>query len=162
MRTVTTIVFCFIALPWLTAQDDVKPRGHWVAVAYDQNGIRAPADIAKKMKITIFDDKIIIKPRIVVQYKPIFDSGKKNVDVVFSIEADKSDEVAYKLDQAKGRIDLVWRGERGDTKTTRGLYLLEGDELKICFALADKNRPKSFPDNPKTGLVRMVLKRATK
>ena len=35
------------------------------------------------------------------------------------MEADKSDEAVYKLDATKGRIDLVWKGPRGETKTTK-------------------------------------------
>ena len=31
------------------------------------------------------------------------------------------------------------------------------DTLKICFSLGNKKRPKQFPDQPKTGVVRMVL-----
>lgn len=37
--------------------------------------------------------------------------------------------------------------------------MLGGDTLRICFALAEQNRPKKFPDEPKSGLVRLVLKR---
>lgn len=163
MRIFSVTVFCLLALPLLWASQDQpgKLQGVWTAVEYDQNGVRPPAEIAVKMKVAIIGAKIVIKPRIVAQYKPVL-SGDKKVEVVFTVEADKSDEVTYKLEPEKGRIDLVWRGQRGETKTTKGVYLLEDDTLKICFALADKNRPKKFPDAPKTGLVRMVLKREVK
>jgi uncharacterized protein (TIGR03067 family) len=162
MRMLSVAVFCLLAFGLVWADQDVpaKMQGTWVAVEYDQNGARPGDDIAQKLRVTIQGDKLVIKPRVVAQYKPA-SAGEKKVEVVFTLEADKSDEVVFKLDQAKGRMDLLWKCARGETKTTKGLYQLEDDTLKICFAVADKNRPKKFPDGPKTGLVRMVLKRAT-
>ena len=162
MRLAITLALFIIALACShAAQDALRPTGTWSVIDYDQNGVRPPADIVKQMKVVVQAERIIIKPRIVAQYKPVFD-GTKKADVTFTVEADKSEEATYKLDQAKGRIDLVWRGPRGETKTTLGIYELDADALKICFALPDKNRPKKFPDNPKTGVVRMVLKREAK
>jgi uncharacterized protein (TIGR03067 family) len=143
------------------AQDALRPTGTWTVIDYDQNGVRPPAEIIKQMRVVVQAERIIIKPRIVAQYKPVFD-GTKKAEVSFTVEADKTEEATYKLDPAKGRIDLVWRGPRGETKTTLGIYELEDDALKICFALPGKNRPKKFPDNPKSGVVRMVLKREPK
>lgn len=163
MRILSLAVFCIIAVPlvWANQDQPVKLQGMWTAVEYDQNGTPAPDAIARKMKIKIDGEKIVIQPRIVASYKPLI-GGDKKVEVSFTVEADKNDEVAYKLDIPKGRIDLVWKVPRGDTKTTKGVFHLEDDTLKICFALPDKNRPKKFPDAPKTGLVRMVLKRDAK
>ncbi len=151
------------ALACASAELDMpRTGGTWTVAEYDQNGAALPADIVKKMKVTIADDRIVIKPRVVVQYQPIFDAAKKNVEVVFNVEADKSDEAGVKFDAPKQRIDLVWRGARGESKTMPGMYVLEDDTLKICFALAGKNRPKKFPEAPKVGLVRMVLQRPEK
>ena len=161
MRILTTIAFSLALLPllWADQNQPVKLQGAWAVLHYDQNGVRTPDEITAKMRVTIDEGKLVIKPRVVAQYKPVI--GAKS-EVVFTIEADKSDEITYKLEPDKGRIDLVWRGPRGDTKTTKGLYHLEDDTLKICFALVDKNRPKKFPDNPKAGVVRLVLQRADK
>jgi len=162
MRILSASVYCFLALPMLWAhQEPAKIHGTWVAVEYDQNGIKPPDAITAKMKVAIKGDKLTIGPRIVAEYKPVLSSDKK-VEVVFSIDGNKSEEVTYKLEPDKGRIDLIWKGARGETKTTKGVYLLEDDSLKICFALDGKNRPKKFPEAPTTGLVRMVLKRVDK
>ncbi len=160
-RALSLTLFAFGLTCSYAAQDAIRPTGTWAVIEYDQNGERAPADIVKQMKVVIQAERIIIQPRIVAQYKPTF-NGSKKAEVVFSIEVDKSDEAGYKLDPAKGRIDLVWRGARGETKTTLGIYELDADVLKICFALPDKNRPKKISDNPKAGVVRMVLLRAAK
>jgi uncharacterized protein (TIGR03067 family) len=38
-------------------------------------------------------------------------------------------------------------------KTFRGIYQLEGDELKACFAFPGKDRPKTYLTQPDSGLV---------
>ena len=38
-------------------------------------------------------------------------------------------------------------------KTFRGIYQLEGDELKACFAFPGKDRPKNYLTRPESGLV---------
>src|SRR5262245_20526698 len=99
------------------AEDEkpARPQGQWVAVEYDQNAHRLPADMVKKLKVAIRDDKIVIKPHVSARYRSVFDNGKTKVEVTFSLDEDASDEVGYKLDPAKGRIDLVWSGGRGES-----------------------------------------------
>ncbi len=41
----------------------------------------------------------------------------------------------------------------------KGLYVLEGDELRLCVAAVGKDRPVAFPEKPKPGEV-LVLQRA--
>jgi uncharacterized protein (TIGR03067 family) len=41
-------------------------------------------------------------------------------------------------------IDLTPNDGPFKGKTFRGIYQLEGDELKACFAFPDKERPKTF------------------
>jgi uncharacterized protein (TIGR03067 family) len=38
-------------------------------------------------------------------------------------------------------------------QTFRGIYQLEGDELKACFAFPGKDRPKTYLTRPDSGLV---------
>jgi uncharacterized protein (TIGR03067 family) len=137
-------------------QDHKAIQGTWLVIEYDQDGKQPPSEILKKMKVVIQADKITIKPRLVVEIVP-FTKDK----VKFSLDDGKSDESQFKLDPSKKTkvLDLTWPSDRGATKTTKGMYLLDENSLRICFALADQNRPKKFPDEPKSGLVRMVLKR---
>jgi uncharacterized protein (TIGR03067 family) len=133
--------------------------GSWTTQEYDQNGKQAPADIVRQLKVQIQADTIRIRPRITVRYRPVIKNGKREVEVVYAPVADQEDAIGYKLDPAKGRITLFWRGGRGESQTRKGVYRLEGDTLKICFPLAKNKRAKKFPDQPKAGVVRMVLKR---
>jgi uncharacterized protein (TIGR03067 family) len=158
MRNV--VISLLVCLSANSYEDQTTIQGAWTVSEYDQNGTRVPADILRRMKVTIKADKISISPRVVFQYQPVFKSGRKDVEVRFSFEADKSDEATLKVKPDKGWIDLIWRGSRGETKATKGIFLLDGKTLTMCFALADKKRPKKLPAQPKGGLLRMVLKRA--
>jgi uncharacterized protein (TIGR03067 family) len=133
--------------------DHKAMQGSWRVIEYDQNGKRLPAEILKKMKVVIQADRITIQPRLVVEVTPLTKDRVK-----FSLDEGKSDESQFKLNPGKKTkvMDLTWL--RG-AKTTKGMYLLDGDTLRICFAMADGNRPKKFPDEPKSGLVRLVLQR---
>ena len=151
----------FLATAVVTAaqeptQDHKAIQGTWLVSEYDQDGKQPPAEILKKMKVVIQGDRITIKPRLVVEVVP-FTKDK----VKFSLDEGKSDESVFKLDPSKKTkvLDLTWRGDRGESKATKGMYLLEENSLRICFALGNQNRPKKFPDEPKSGFVRMVLKR---
>ena len=57
-------------------------------------------------------------------------------------------------------IDMkVTKGpDRG--KTNSGIYLLDGDNLKTCFAYAKKGRPSEFATKANSDLALIVLKRA--
>jgi uncharacterized protein (TIGR03067 family) len=159
MRLISFVAFCAAATPLIfaTEQPREKLQGNWIVVAYDQNGHAAPAEIVAKMKLTIKNDQLTIQPRVVAQYKPDFSNNKK-IEVAFGVDGGQT-EASFKLEPEKGRIDLAWKGARNETKTTKGLYLLDDDALKICFAMENKNRPKKFPEAPKAGLVRIILKR---
>lgn len=50
-------------------------------------------------------------------------------------------------------IDLTPVDGPYDGKTFKGIYQLDGDELKACFAFPGKERPKTFLTQPKSGLV---------
>jgi len=41
----------------------------------------------------------------------------------------------------------------------QGRYALKGDELKICFAIREKERPTEFASNQGIAAVLLVLKR---
>ena len=138
------------------SDDQAAFQGTWAVLAYDQNGQSPDAGTLKRMQVVIKADNLTIQPRLVAEYKPVFKDGKADKEVVFSLDAARADEIRIRLNPDKGWIDL------GDDKPTKGLYVLDGAVLKICFAAAGKNRPKKFPEQPKKGVVRMVLTKSAK
>jgi uncharacterized protein (TIGR03067 family) len=156
------VIVSLLAFPVYAQQREPNKtpiQGKWTALLYDQNGKPLPSDIVKKLKVTILAEKIEIRPHITARYKPALKNGKREVQVIFAAAEDETDTIGYKLIPAKGRINLSWRGAKGESKSIKGVYLLEDQTLKICFPLGEKKRPKKFPEQPKTGYVRMVLKR---
>ena len=132
------------------AGGEVGLRGTWKVLAYDVGGQAPPEEIIDKLRIIIDGDKLIIKPKLVTQV--IMAAGKK--DARFSLDDASYDEVKFKLDKDKGWIDLF---PGGNAPAIKGLFVRDNDSLKICFPQADKKRPKKMPEQPKAGLVRMVL-----
>lgn len=73
-------------------------------------------------------------------------------------------EATFRLDPAASpkAMDLTSRSEKGQGKTLAGIYLLEGDKLKLCLpTLPGRKRPTDFVSTP-GHLQVMVLKREKK
>jgi uncharacterized protein (TIGR03067 family) len=70
----------------------------------------------------------------------------------------RSHKGTVKVDPKKKTIDLT--PDDKTEKTAKGIYRLKGDELKLCFARQDKERPKDFTAEKGSGRILMVLKRA--
>jgi uncharacterized protein (TIGR03067 family) len=69
----------------------------------------------------------------------------------------KAETMTFKLDptQKPKTIDLTHAGE----KKSRGIYRLEGDRLKICYAVNAKKRPAEFQTKVGAQQFLFVLKR---
>lgn len=119
-------------------KDDLeKLQGTWKLVSLEKDGKKQPEDAIKNFKVIIKDDKFILKDG--------------NTDY----------EATIKLDTAKKpkTIDLAVKdGDKAETK--KGIYQLDGDDLKLCVAGApDGERPAEFATKPKAGVGLVVLKR---
>ena len=141
-------------------EDRKRVQGIWTIVAYDMDGKELPADLAKKVTVTIQPDTLTITPRVVVERTLSFDNKKP--DLTFRLAEGKSDEAKYRLvENKKQRVMELTRNAGKDGATTvKAVYSLDNDVLTICIPLADGKLPKKFPDSPKAGFVRMVLKRS--
>jgi uncharacterized protein (TIGR03067 family) len=143
------------------ARDRQQVRGAWNVIAYDQDGRALPADIVKKMRVTIEADRIVIRPKVVAHHTATFKDGGQQVSVKFGIEEGKVDRATYRLDRVKQlKVIELTEDVSGDSRKIRGLYALDGDTLTICLPLPDRKLPKKMPPSPKAGLVRLVLQRA--
>jgi uncharacterized protein (TIGR03067 family) len=108
-------------------------EGTWVVVSLTANG--KPNDDAKDTKVVFEGKNITVKTK---------NGDRKST---------------FKIDPKKKTIDIV-RKEKDGEKTSKGIYQLKGDELKICFARPDKDRPKDFTAAEDSGHTLVVLKRA--
>jgi uncharacterized protein (TIGR03067 family) len=68
----------------------------------------------------------------------------------------------YRLDAGKNpkQIDITATVVNGPTPfvVIKGIYVLDGDELRLCLGEMNKDRPAAFPEKPKLGEV-LVLQR---
>src|SRR5262245_22072386 len=141
MKTRWIIVLTF-ALAGTAVRSDEKAgdkdniQGNWNIVSAEGDGEKVPAEKLKGRKIIITATKI-----------------------TFTVD---KEEASYKLDPSKKpkHFDFVAGG-----KTIPGIYLLEGDNLTLCWDASDKAiRPTKFNSKggPNTDYRLYVLKREKK
>jgi RNA polymerase sigma factor (sigma-70 family) len=116
--------------------DKDKLQGTWVAEAVEEEGREFPADEVKDKNL-----------------EWVFAGDK----VTFPIKGEAK-EVRYKLDPAKKpkQIDLLL----DEGKPAKGIYLLEGDTLKLCVQKESQgDRPTEFAAKEGTAHILLVLKK---
>ncbi len=121
-------------------KDDLeKLAGVWTCVSGVNDGKALPEDIVKQLKLTLTKD----------QYKT-----EKGQVLVF--------DGVYKIDagQRPKHIDITAPEGEQAGKTSKGIYALEGDMLRMCYANPDKDRPKDFESKLGSGATLVVWKRA--
>jgi uncharacterized protein (TIGR03067 family) len=112
-------------------------KGEWRLVSSEANGRKASRDEMKKVTLRVVGTTLTVN------------QGDKSSDYAVTLRADKTPK----------QIDLV-PGEGPDKdKTLPGIYLLDGDHLKLCLSKAGKGRPKEFTAESGSGRVLLVLKR---
>jgi uncharacterized protein (TIGR03067 family) len=123
------------------AKDDGKKlEGDWNVVKGVHGGEEIPEEKVKTFKVTFKGDKFTLN------------------------DGEKTHEVAFKLDPAKKprTIDAMPADGEYKGKTLLGIYSLEGDTLKMCFAEPGTERPKEFTSRANTMHFLLVLKKSQK
>lgn len=122
-------------------KDFAKLQGTWVVTAAEQDG--KALDRLQGGKLVIKDQNFHIKTA----------SGTEM----------KGD---LQLDPAKKPTHMDWMHQEGllREKTWQGIYELDGDDLKLCYAEADsgKDRPGEFKTEADSKRLLVVLKREKK
>lgn len=89
------------------------------------------------------------------------------------VAADAKDDAKKELEKLQGKftvdpskspktIDVtITEGDNKD-KTMKGIYEIDGDNYKVCYAPFGKDRPKEFSSKGEEGLVLSVWKRDKK
>jgi uncharacterized protein (TIGR03067 family) len=119
--------------------DTEKLAGVWTVVSGTNDGRALPEDIVKQLKLTLTKDR----------YK----TEKGNIVLFNGI---------YKLDggQRLKHIDITAPEGEQAGKTSKGIYALEGDVLKMCYTNPDQDRPKDFESKPGSGATLVIWKRS--
>jgi uncharacterized protein (TIGR03067 family) len=128
------------------AKDDAKKeleklQGDWVMVSGERNGEALPDEQIKALKRTIKDDEFTVMR-----------DGETVAKGKFTVDPSKSPKT----------IDVtITEGDNKD-KTMKGIYEIDGDNYKVCFAPSGKDRPKEFSSKGDEGLTLSVWKKAKK
>jgi uncharacterized protein (TIGR03067 family) len=113
-------------------KEEKKRDGTWMAVAMEQDGMKLPAAMVKKLaiKLVVMGDK----------YKVTF-GGKV------------AEQGTGKDDWTKkpATIDIKPSEGPNQGKTILAIVAIEGDSMKVCYDLEGKERPTSFTTKEGSG-----------
>ena len=103
--------------------------------------------------------------------KPLADPTVRKLHLTVTstrYKTERSDEVrfdsTYRLDTTKAPVHINMVGTKGDLigKEARGIIIVEGDTLKICYTMPGKPRPISFASATNSEAYLIVWKREKK
>lgn len=139
-----TILMGLCSLGTILGADDVKKEmalleGDWSMVSGEASGQSMPAEMVKSGKRVAKDGETAITFGEKVYFK-----------------------ARYTIDPAKKPKTIDYAMTEGPTKgkTHLGIYELDGDKVKFCFAAPGKDRPTEF--TAKEGITLSVWKREKK
>jgi uncharacterized protein (TIGR03067 family) len=112
--------------------------GVWTCVSGVNDGKPLPADIVRQLKLTLTHERYKTEKGDVVLF-----------DGIYKIDAGKKPK----------HIDITATEGEQAGKTSKGNYVLEGDTLKMCYTVPDKDRPKEFDSKPGSGATLVTWKR---
>jgi uncharacterized protein (TIGR03067 family) len=120
-----------------SGKDKAKIQGTWMLESLEADGQQGPAEIIATLTLSFKDDKLVFSPG---------EPGFTNY--------------TFKLDPTTTppSFDMTPVEGTDKGKATKGIYLLQGDTLKIC--LGHDKRPKDFTTKAASGRAMYVLKRA--
>src|SRR5438874_5302776 len=101
--------------------DEEKIQGTWSIASLERGGFEVMEDFVKEAKVVITVDKVKVQAE-----------GKEM-------------QVGYKLDPSKkpAHMDII-ESSGGKDVVLQGIYALDGDNLKVCFAPPGEKRPTEF------------------
>jgi uncharacterized protein (TIGR03067 family) len=113
--------------------------GTWRVLSLEKDGKKTTAEQLEKTRSIISADGSAMVQR----------EGKTIIQGNFKIDPTKKpkqSEATYTLGELKG-------------KTVLGIYEVDGDNMRICYALPGQDRPTEFSSKPGSGHVLIVYKR---
>lgn len=142
MKTTMLTMFAAGAFCLAAREDDVKKElekytGSWTAVSVEHDGKKLSEDDVKTVKLTVKGEKYTYRIRDqVIEGTHTVSPGKK-----------------------PKQIDAVRSKGPDAGKSLKGIYELDDDTFKVCFAPVGKDRPADFETKEGDGRRLMTFKR---
>jgi len=119
-------------------KEQAKFQGVWVVESVLAEGKEIPGDIIKTFKMTFKDDNYTVA------------IGQEKTEGTFRVDPTKEPKT----------IDIMPDNGPDRGRIQPGIYVFDGDKLRICAAQPGKERPQNFETKDKTGYSVMILKKA--
>jgi uncharacterized protein (TIGR03067 family) len=113
--------------------------GTFNVTTFEENGKKFPEEDLKKMKV------------VQKGAKWSFHYGEEVTEGEDSVHPGKTPK----------EIDSTYTSGLNKGKTVKGLYAIDGDTIKYCWAAPGKDRPKAFESKADSGITVMILKKTT-
>jgi uncharacterized protein (TIGR03067 family) len=146
MREFVTLAAVFLLVgaddPQEAAKKEVaKLQGEWSMIAGEKDGRMAPKDFIQGAKRVCKDEEltVTVDDRVYMKAKIVIDPTKNPKAVDY----------------------IVTEGDHKG-KTLLGIYQIDGDTVKFCFAPPDKDRPTDFAAGKGSGRTFSVWKQKSK
>ncbi len=143
------LLFCLLGCAGSPTVDHFKGlQGDWELVSFHKHGRIVGADAIKQLTVSIRQDRFQM-----LEKKP----GTNPQEFEISI----AEEFVLQLDSSKSpaEMQLVFPTGEKQGQLRRAIYVLEGNELKICAAEIGKATPTEFIANEKAAWSLYVLNR---
>ena len=117
----------------------IRLEGTWERVSYLNEGRSLPAEAAVRFTLSLGRDgsyRLHVDERLIVE-------GKASIDPT----------------QKPKIVDMTPQAGSSKGKPLLGIYELDGDIYRICYAHGGKPRPRSFSAEPGSGQVLIVYRR---
>jgi uncharacterized protein (TIGR03067 family) len=121
-------------------KDRERIAGRWAVVSREVNGMKVDDELLKTVVVTFKADGTA----------EVLRDGQKVADITTTT-----------IDPGKKpkELDQTIKTPDGKEQSVKGIYQIEGDDLKICSAAPGKDRPKDFTGKEGSGNTLTVLRR---
>ena len=131
-----------VALDDATKQEWARFEGTWLRVAYEADGQKVPEKNVQRFRLVLQRDgkyTVRVDNQIVVEGTAVLDPTRK-----------------------PKTIDMTPTTGRMKGQVLQGIYELDGDDYRLCYAPAGKGRPEKFATDGGKGYILAVYKRERK
>ncbi len=123
-------------LPDLVSQEIEEIEGTWILLSEEKNGRESPKEVLLDSRLTVAHRRYSIRV------------GGETIRGVCGIDPDRT----------PNTIDIIDDEGRYAGRVRLGIYEVDGDRMKTCFALPSEPRPEAFTTKSGTGQIHHVWK----